>query len=159
MALKNLILHPSSSTDLPSSFIDLQDRMNDLFNNFFSDMPIAANFAGVNKFPAISISETKDAVTIRAELPAMDEKDIKVEINQDRITISGEKKTEIDEEKETYHICELSYGKFARTIGLPFAVDPKKVKASFNKGALTISVNKPESEVGKSHSIPINAEK
>lgn len=157
MTLKNLIPQGRSGLHGSSSLISLQDRMNDLFNNFFSDIPIMPELGLMNRFPSISVSETSKSITIKAELPAMDEKDIKVEINKDRITISGEKRTEINEKEESYHICELSYGKFSRSIGLPFDVDANKAKASFAKGVLTIEVDKPSSEIGEPQTIPISS--
>ncbi len=151
MALKNLIPHTGKDS---SSLFGLQGRINELFDGFFADIP-TPSFASITRFPSISVSEGDKKITVKAELPSMDEKDIKIEINQDRLTISGEKKTELNESKETYHISELSYGRFSRSLVLPFNIEADKAKASFDKGVLTIEIEKPASE-SQSKTIPIN---
>ena len=93
--------------------------------------------------PRVDVSETDTELKIEAELPGIDEKDVEVVLSDGRLTIKGEKKQEKEEKKKDYHMVERSYGSFARSIVLPFEADPDKVKATFAKGVLTVTVPKP----------------
>jgi HSP20 family protein len=85
----------------------------------------------------------------------VDEKDVEVVLSDGRLTIKGEKKQEKEEKKKDYHMVERSYGSFARSISLPFAADPEKVKATFVKGVLKVTVPKPAEVTAKQKKIPI----
>lgn len=150
---------PSKNRNPYSPLISIQDRMNDLFDSFFQNQLSPLNFGFRANYPAISVSEKDNCVYVRAEVPSIDEKDIKIDINKNLLTISGEKRSESTEENSTYHVCEISYGKFSRSVSLPFEIDPNKTKASFSKGMLTIEIQKPEQQIAKSQSIPIHFEK
>jgi HSP20 family protein len=93
--------------------------------------------------PAVDVSETDDAIEVSAELPGIEEKDLEVEVTGNTLTIKGEKKEEKEEKKKSYHLVERSYGSFQRTLPIPFEVDPGKVKASFDKGVLKVTLPKP----------------
>jgi HSP20 family protein len=105
--------------------------------------------------PRIDVSETETEISIEAEFPGVDEKDIEVLLSDGRLTIKGEKKQEKEEKKKDYHLVERSYGSFARTLGLPFDVDPEQVKARFEKGVLKVTVPKPAEVKAKEKKIPI----
>lgn len=93
--------------------------------------------------PDIDIHETNKAFEITAELPGMDEKDIEVELQDDLLTIKGEKKEERDEKREgDYRVKERRYGSFRRSFTIPRDANASKVKAKFRKGVLTISLPK-----------------
>jgi len=158
MPLRNLVLLPKSHEEGYSSLLNVQDRLNALFDTFFSEVQVAPRLGLPNRFPSISVSEAEKAIVVQAELPAMSEQDVKIDVHKNRVIISGEKKNELNEDQNNYHICELSYGKFSRSVSLPFDIDSSKVKASFSKGVLTITVPKPASETTHTQTVPITAE-
>ena len=92
--------------------------------------------------PKIDISETENELRIRAELPGVSEKDIEVVLNDDILTIRAEREFERKEDKEDYHLVEMSYGTFQRSLQLPYRVDPNQVQARFENGVLNIVVPK-----------------
>ena len=85
--------------------------------------------------PSIDLSETPDAYTLKADLPGIKSEDVNVEVHDDIVTISGERKEERSSEKENVHVTEVSYGKFMRSVRLPISVDPDKVKANLRMGS------------------------
>jgi HSP20 family protein len=144
------------SRDLWEPFGSLRRNMERLFEDFSPDFGWGAPAAaGTNVAPRIDVSETESELKIEAELPGVEEKDLEIVLSNGRLTIKGEKKQEKEEKKKDYHLVERSYGSFARTIGLPFAADPERVKASFNKGVLTVTVPKPPEVKAKEKKIPI----
>jgi HSP20 family protein len=150
----------SRNRDNYNSLISMQGRMNDLFDNFFSDLQIMPSLLDTsNRFPCINVAENDKEVAIKAELPGMDKKDVKIEVHKNQLTISGEKKDERKEENEAYRIREFSYGKFSRSIVLPFEVDSSKAKADFTRGVLTLIIKKPQAEVSQAKTIPIGESK
>jgi HSP20 family protein len=98
--------------------------------------------AGTVMMPKIDISETDEELKIRAELPGVSEKDIEVVLNEDILTIRAEREFERKEDKEDYHLVEMSYGTFQRSLQLPYRVDPNQVQARFENGVLDIAVPK-----------------
>lgn len=96
-------------------------------------------------FPAVDVSESADAVSVRAEIPGIDPDDVDVTVTGDSITIAGEKKDCTEERSEEhYHRSESCYGSFRRTIRLPIAIDSEQVKAEYKNGVLTIRMQKRE---------------
>ena len=91
----------------------------------------------------LDVSETDKEVKVTAELPGVEEKDVEVTLNDDILTIKGEKKVEEERKDDNVHMVERSYGSFARSLRLPFSVDQDKVEARFNKGVLTVTLPKP----------------
>jgi len=94
--------------------------------------------------PAVDVAETPDKVEIKAEVPGMEAKDIDISLTGDVLTIKGEKKSEREEKKESYHLVERSYGSFSRSLRLPAAVNADKIQASYKRGVLTITCPKKE---------------
>ena len=103
--------------------------------------------------PRISVRESDDAIEVLAELPGVDEKDIDVELTDDVLTIKGEKRVERDEAHKDAYYQERTFGKFARSITLPFEPDPKTVKTHFVRGVLKITL--PKSAGVKEHTVKI----
>lgn len=95
--------------------------------------------------PLADIFETKDAILVKMELPGIDEKFIKVEIENGVLTITGEREIENETEDLGYRRIERSYGKFFRAFNLPTNVDPEKILAKFDKGLLEVHIPKKES--------------
>jgi HSP20 family protein len=102
------------------------------------------------------MAETQDMLTVTAELPGLESKDLDVSVSGDVLTIKGEKKSEKEEKDEQRHIVERSYGSFVRMVRLPTAVAQDKIKASFKNGVLTVSL--PKTEEAKPQSISVSAE-
>lgn len=88
--------------------------------------------------PAVDVAETGDNITVKAEIPGLEAKDIDIAIVGDSLTIKGEKKAESEEKGENYHLVERSYGSFSRTMKLPVAVDAEKVEATYKNGVLIV---------------------
>jgi HSP20 family protein len=130
-------------------FLSLHREMNRLFDDVFrgAGLPTATGSQGqgdVGTFvnAHMDVSETDTEIRITAELPGVTEQDIDVSLDDDVLTIRGEKKFERKDEKETYHFVERSYGTFQRALRLPFPVDPEQVQASFENGVLTVTLPK-----------------
>jgi len=142
---------------------DFQGEMNRLFEDFFTDFAIAPRWSGsgseaVMFAPGVDLSESDKEITVSVELPGMDEKDVKVELDESVITISGEKKVEKEEKKRNWHVREQSYGSFRRSIPFPVAVNGDLAKASFKKGVLTVTVPKREEDKVNRKTIAIETE-
>jgi HSP20 family protein len=106
--------------------------------------------------PAIDIFETGDMVIVKAEVPGIEPKDIQVTLNNQLLTIAGEKKFEKQEKDEKFYRMERSSGSFARSIHIPIAVDAGKVLATFKNGLLKIEL--PKTAAAKGTAIPVKAE-
>jgi HSP20 family protein len=105
--------------------------------------------------PAINVAETKDAFEVTAELPGVDEKDIKVSLDDNQLVISGEKKAESTKEEKDWHVEERSYGSFYRSISLPFEPEDGAVDAHFDRGVLHLTIKKPAKAIKTTKTIDI----
>ncbi len=106
--------------------------------------------------PALDVFETNEAVIVKAEVPGIDPKDIQVTLNNQLLTVSGEKKFEKQEKDEKFYRMERASGSFARSIQIPIPVDAGKVVATFKHGLLKIEM--PKTAAAKGLSIPVKAE-
>jgi HSP20 family protein len=120
----------------------LQGEMNRLFNTLFDQPP--AN--GARRWiPAMDLVETEDALILRADLPGMSEDDIKLEVEDRTLTVSGEREAEHEEAKpEGFYRLERAFGRFERTLTLPKGADASAVSANFDRGVLEVRIPKPE---------------
>jgi HSP20 family protein len=91
---------------------------------------------------SMNVSETDKEIRITAELPGVTEQDIDVSLDDDVLTIRGEKRFERTDEKENFHFVERSYGTFQRSVRLPYAVDQEQVQAHCENGVLTVTLPK-----------------
>lgn len=108
-----------------------------------------------DKYPKIDLKETEKELIVNAEIPGVDKKDIKVDVNENILTISFEKKQEKDEkDKNGWRIMERSYGRFSRTLTLPQAVKSEGAKASYKDGVLKITL--PKQKETKTNTIKID---
>ncbi len=130
----------------------LRDEMERLFDAFFGRRGTLME-KEYTFVPAVDVEETDNEFIVRAELPGMDKKDIKISVSEDTLTISGERKREKEEKSKTYHRIEMAYGKFTRTIEFPCEVEPSNAKAVYKNGILTITV--PKSEKAKPKEIEV----
>ena len=123
----------------------LQQEMNRLFNTFF-DAPVAGNgTAGGRRWvPAMDLVETDEHFVLKADLPGLAESDVNIEVEDNVLTVSGERKAEHEDKREGYVRVERAYGSFRRSLTLPEGVDPEAVTASFDNGVLEVRIPKPE---------------
>ena len=137
----------------------LQANIRRMFENPFAPVPdlFTAMPQPIGFMPAVEIAESADELTVTAELPGIDQKDVHVEIDGDLLTLRGEKQEERKEgdEKSEYHLVERSYGAFQRSFTLPRSVDPQKVTAGFDKGVLTVRLPKLAADRPRGRTIPI----
>jgi HSP20 family protein len=127
----------------------LQGEMNRLFSTFF-DTPTSraaggnGNASARRWIPAMDLVETEDDFVLRADLPGIVESDVSIEVENNVLTISGERKSEHEERHEGYYRVERATGSFARSLSLPEGIDPDAVTATFDNGVLTVRIPKPQ---------------
>lgn len=125
------------------------------------DRMLSDRFPGFGRFPggyapALDVSTGDDHVEITAELPGVSEDDVTLEIDDDVLTLKGEKKAEREEKTDGGAVLtERSYGSFYRSVRLPFAPDPDRVSAKFENGVLTVTAPKPAEIAARSRRIAI----
>jgi HSP20 family protein len=113
------------------------------FDRFFDDFDRSFGAQGAWT-PAVDIYEDEKAITLKAELPDMDEKNLDVKVEEGMLTIKGERKFENEEKKENFHRIERRYGSFERTFALPETVDADNISAKYEKGVLKVVAPKVE---------------
>jgi HSP20 family protein len=114
-------------------------------DRLFSDLAqgVAGNGAQANIVPNIEISETDKAIEISAEMPGLERKDVEISIEDDTLTIRGEKRVEENKDDKNVQHSERSYGVFLRVLQLPAGIDPSSVQATMSNGVLKIVIPKP----------------
>ncbi len=135
----------AARVDFEHPFDALHREMDSLFNSFAKGMDIVPFGPGAKAggfMPKVNVVEDDKALTITAELPGMDEKDIEVTLTKDSVTLKGEKKAEKEEKEKGYYRMERSFGSFTRTIPLAAEIDEDKVEAKFSKGVLNVKLPK-----------------
>jgi HSP20 family protein len=133
----------------------LQTEMNRLFNAAFEG-PTGGGNGGARRWtPAMDLLETEDEFVLRADLPGLGESDVNIELEDNVLTLSGERKAEHEDKREGFYRMERAYGAFSRSLTLPKGIDPEAVTAAFDRGVLEVRVPKPEQR--KPRRISINA--
>jgi len=131
----------------------VHDELEDIFERFFGDArrgrSATTSFANV---PALESFLRDDQIVVRADLPGIDPKEVEIQVEGDRLTLSGERKT-VDEDKSR-SFREVSYGRFERSVQLPPGVDPEGVKAAYKDGVLEITMPVPRGMV--SRKVPVS---
>ena len=139
-------------------FNTLQDRLNRLFQQSFGDNRDEA--LNTSAFaPAVDVYEDEHNVTLKIEVPGIDEKDIDVRIENNTLTVHGERKIEKEEKEENYRRVERQYGSFTRTFNLPNTVDHENVQANYDKGVLKIKLAKKAEAKPKQIKVNVGTEK
>lgn len=151
----------SSRQGYPSFLADVHAEVDRLFENAFRGFwspglgagslfdRLRGEISDVLLRPSIDIMETKEAYKISVEIPGVDEKDIRLELTDNALTIRGEKRREKEERDKNMHCMERSYGSFQRVLTLPEDADGDRIEAAFKNGILTVtaprrSVRRPE---------------
>jgi HSP20 family protein len=119
------------------------DRMFERFEHGFPRLPrlFRGDIAAV-MVPELDVREDATSITIEAELPGVDEKDITLTYTNGVLTIKGEKKQAKEEKADNYYLAERSYGAFERSLQLPDSIDATKIDANFDKGVLKVTATK-----------------
>ena len=122
----------------------LQSEMNRLFNTFF-DTPAGGNGGGLRRWvPPMDLVETDEHFVLRADLPGLSEGDVAIELEDNVLTVSGERTAEHEDKKEGFYRMERSFGQFRRSLTLPEGIDAERIAATFDKGVLEVRIPKPE---------------
>ena len=131
----------------------LHREVNKLFDTYYTG-------AGRNTVlsAGFELSEADDEIEVKVELPGMDEKDIQVTLDEDMLTIRGERKEQKETKKRNFHVSEMSYGGYSRTIPLPAEVDAGKAKARFRRGVLTLNLPKTDPARARRKRIPVSVD-
>jgi HSP20 family protein len=133
----------------------VKSEMDRLFDRFaelrWNELPALGDWA-----PSMDVSETKESLVCKVEVPGMEQKDIQISLQENLLTIKGEKRQEKEEKDEHFHRIERSYGAFTRSLRLPVAVDAGKVTATVKSGVLTVTL--PKTPAAKGTTIPVKAE-
>jgi HSP20 family protein len=108
------------------------------------------------RVPAVDLYEEEDEVVLKAEVPGLSKEDLKIDLTDSMLTISGEKKKEAEIKEEAYAYSERSYGAFSRSLQLPCAVKADKAKATFKNGILEVKL--PKTEEAKKRHVTVNIE-
>src|SRR5580692_3716164 len=132
----------------------LQDRMNRLFRDSFNADTQDQSLATSAFAPPVDVYEDEHNITLKIEVPGIDEKDIDVRIENNTLTVHGERKFEKEEKEENYRRVERQYGSFTRTFTLPNTVDHENIQADYDKGVLKIAL--PKKAEAKPKQIKVN---
>ncbi len=123
-------------------FSTLQNQMQRLFQDSFSGQGREESLTTSVFAPAVDVYEDEHNITLKIEVPGVDEKDIDIRVENNTLTVHGERKFEKDEKEENYRRVERQYGSFTRTFTLPSTVDADSIQADYDKGVLKIRLAK-----------------
>jgi HSP20 family protein len=123
-------------------FVTIQDRMTRLFRDSYAQEGREEALTTGTFAPAVDVYEDEHNITLKIEVPGIEEKDIDVRIENSTLTVHGERKFEKEEKEENFRRVERQYGSFTRTFTLPDTVDHEKVQADYDKGVLKVSLAK-----------------
>ena len=137
----------------------IQDRMNRIFDESFRGInrPTDDDWAlGGTWAPLVDIYEREGNIELKAELPGIDPKDVDVRVENNVLTLRGERKVDREVKRESYHRVERAYGSFSRSFTLPTVVDTEKIKAEYRDGVLHLTLPKKEEAKPRQISIKIS---
>ena len=129
-----------------------------LTNRLFGERERRGLGMGASIEPAVDVFETEDAIELRAEVPGLTADDVKIDLNENVLTLSGERRLEHDETREGYRRIERSYGRFVRSFTLPRHVDAEQIEASLANGVLVVKLPKREEEKARTIGIKTTGE-
>ena len=137
----------------PMNVFDDMDTMIHSFFNTDCNFPVRDTR---NWSPAVDVKETDNSFVLTADIPGLTKKDIKVNVANGKLSISGERSYETEQENDNYHYRERRFGTFDRSFNLPDTVDEENISASFKNGILSIQLPKHEVEIPKDRLIKIS---
>src|ERR1700686_2786816 len=140
-------------------FATLQDRINRVFRESYAPAGQDESLTTTAFAPPVDVYEDEHNVTLKIEVPGIDEKDIDVRIENNTLAVHGERKIEKEEKEENYRRVERQYGSFTRTFTLPTTVDSEKVSANYDKGVLKIALPKKAEAKPKQIKVNVGTEK
>jgi len=140
-------------------FATLQDRINRVFRDSYSGAGQDESLSKSSFAPAVDVYEDEHKVALKIEVPGIDENDIDVRVENNTLTVHGERKIEKEEKEENYRRVERQYGSFTRTFTLPTTVDTENVSANYDKGVLKISLPKKAEAKPKQIKVNVGSEK
>ena len=123
-------------------FSTLQDRVNRIFRESYSPEGPGEALTTANFAPPVDVYDDGHNIILNIEVPGIDEKDIDVSIENNTLTVRGERTLEKEQKEENFQRVERRYGSFTRSFTLPNSVDPEQVSAHYNKGVLKIRIAK-----------------
>jgi HSP20 family protein len=123
----------------------LQQEMNRLFNSFFDTPPAGGGQSSTRRWvPPMDLVETDEHFVLKADLPGLAEGDVKIEVQENVLTLSGERGFEHEVKKDGFYRLERGAGQFSRSLTLPDGVDADAIAATFDRGVLEVRIPKPE---------------
>ncbi len=142
-----------------STVQDRMNRMNRLFREFYNPEGTEEALTTTAFAPPVDIYEDEHNITLKLEVPGIDEKDIDVRIENTTLTVHGERKIEKEEKEENFRRVERQYGSFTRSFTLPSSVDSGQVSAHYDKGVLKIKLAKKAEAKPKQIKVNVGSEK
>jgi len=140
-------------------FTTVQDRLNRLFRDSYGSEDRDEALTTSAFAPAVDVYEDEHNVTLKVQVPGIDEKDIDIRIENNTLTLHGERKFEKEEKEENFRRVESSYGSFTRSFTLPQTVDAEKVTANYDKGVLKITLPKKAEAKPKQIKVSVGTDK
>ncbi len=140
-------------------FATIQDRMNRLFRDSYGTEGREEALSNTAFAPPVDVYEDEHNVTLKIEVPGIEEKDIDVRIENNTLTVHGERQFEKEEKEENYRRVERQYGSFTRTFTLPTTVDQESVQADYDKGVLKIKLAKKQEAKPKQIKVNVGSQK
>jgi HSP20 family protein len=138
-------------------FSRMRGELDELLGHYLAPLSRSENGLAF-AFPArLDMSETKDTVVLKFDLPGMEEKDIEITLDEDTLVVSGQREQKSEEKKENYHRMERSFGSFRRVLPLPCEVVQDKIDANLSKGVLTVTLPKATPSHPKARKISIKS--
>jgi len=129
----------------PTDVLNMQREINKMFDHFFRGGTVDDGSLGTSLWtPAVDVAEHDNEYDVKVELPGVNKDDVKITMQDNILTIRGEKKQEKESKGSNYHRVERSYGSFQRSFTLPTSVKSEKIEASYNDGVLSIKLPKAE---------------
>lgn len=122
--------------------VTLREKMNRLFEDAVSSRGEEKDIVASSWTPAVDIYETEDEIVLTAELPGLADKEVEIKLEDNTLTIKGERKFEKETKEENYHRIERAYGSFYRSFSLPHYVDQENIKAEHTHGVLKVRMPK-----------------
>ncbi|HZI23684.1 MAG TPA: Hsp20/alpha crystallin family protein [Chryseolinea sp.] len=144
----SIVRYTTANDFVPTSFSNLIDR-------FFNDTLARTGGSAYSFVPKVDIIETEKAYELHFAVPGVNKEDFKIDLNDNHLTVSGERKFAKEKKENNLYVVETQYGNFSRTFSLPENVDASKINAIYNNGILEVTVPKDEKKVLKS-SIKVN---